>query len=215
MKTAVIGGTGNMGFGLAMRMARLGHEVIIGSRTAEKALDAASKILALEPEAKVCGMENPAAAREADLVVISVPAAGHRATVEGLKDIIASKKVLDITIPMAFKPLRYDPPAEGSDALETAAVLGEGCRVAAGFHTISATILCDPALDLEGYDTLVVGNDAELRDEIIALAKELGLNAYNAGTLTFSPVVESMTPMLIGMNKRYGSNHIGIRLTGF
>ena len=213
MKIAIIGATGDMGYGLALRLAIAGHDIIIGSRQLEKAENAAVKAREESGKTNIIGMANPDAARAAELVVISVPSAGHRATVEGLKDIIAEKPVLDITIPMAFKPLRYAPPAEGSNALETQAVLGEGSRVAAGFHTISATLLSDLSHPVTG-DALIGGDDAELKEQVIGLAKELGLNAYNAGALRFSSTVESLTPMLIGMNKRYGSNHMGIIITG-
>lgn len=213
MKIAVIGGTGDMGFGLALRLAKAGHEVVIGSRTGEKAVQAAARAQALVPEGRFSGGDNAAAAGQGALAVIAVPAQGHRATVEDLRESLCTRPVLDITIPMAFGPLRYAPPPAGSNALETAELLGEGARVAAGFHTISATLLADPEAPIAA-DTLIVGNDKALREGIVALAGELGITAYDAGPLSMSPVVESLTPMLIGMNKRYGSKHIGLRLTG-
>lgn len=98
--------------------------------------------------------------------------------------------------------------------METAAILGEGCRVAAGLHTVSAALLRDLERPLD-VDALLVGNDAGTKEQVIELLAGTGIRGYDAGSLMFSPVVESLTPMLIGMNKRYGSNHIGIRLTGF
>lgn len=213
MKIAIIGGTGKMGYGLGLRLALAGHSVYIGSRDEEKALAAQQRGREITGCSVIFGASNIDAAKAADLVVISVPAAGHYATIESIADIIRAKDVLDITIPLAFKPLRYAPPLAGSNALETAQILGGGCRVAAGFHTVSALLLEDIAQELSA-DTLIVGSNREVKDLIIQLATEIGLQAYDAGSLVMSPTVESLTPMLIGMNKRYGSNHIGIRIEG-
>lgn len=214
MKIAIIGGTGDMGYGLGLRLAKAGHEVIIGSRTAERAEEAAKTACETVGDAQISGAENVAAVSKAEFVILSVPSAGHKATVESLREALAGKPVLDITVPLAFKPLRYAPPAEGSNAQETAAILGEGCRLASGFHTISATLLCDLEHPVEA-NALVVSNDAELKALILQLAGEIGITAYDAGTLNLACALESQTPMLIGMNKRYGSKHIGFQLIGF
>ena len=213
MKISIIGATGDMGYGLALRLAKAGHPVVIGSRSAERAQEAAQRAREESGCDNITGMDNPAAAAAGELVVLSVPSAGHRATLEGLSEILRNKPVLDITIPMAFKPLRYAPPAEGSNALETKAVLGEECRVACGFHTVSATLLADLSRPLSG-DVLILGNDAELVQTVMGLAQQIGLRPVNAGGLQFSPTVEGLTPMLIGVNKRYGLNHAGINITG-
>lgn len=214
MNIAIIGGTGDMGYGLALRLAKAGHRVIIGSRTAERAEEAAKAARETTGSATVSGAENAQAVAQAELVILSVPSAGHRATVESLREALTGKPVLDITVPLAFKPLRYAPPAEGSNALETAAILGEGCRLASGLHTISATLLSDLEHPVEA-NALVVGNDQELKDTVLNLSREIGITAYDAGTLNLSCALESQTPMLIGMNKRYGSKHIGLHLIGF
>lgn len=214
MNIAIIGGTGDMGYGLALRLAKAGHRVIIGSRTAERAEEAAKTARETTGSATVSGAENAQAVAQAELVILSVPSAGHRATVESLREALTGKPVLDITVPLAFKPLRYAPPAEGSNALETAAILGEGCRLASGLHTISATLLSDLEHPVEA-NALVVGNDQELKDTVLNLSREIGITAYDAGTLNLSCALESQTPMLIGMNKRYGSKHIGFKLIGF
>lgn len=213
MKIAIIGGTGDMGYGFALRLAKAGHEIFLGSRQLERAKDAEAEARFLIPGGRITGMDNASAVEAGELAVIAVPSAGHRSTVSQLQEQLRQKAVLDITIPLAFKPLRYAPPPEGSNALETAAILGEGCRVAAGLHTVSATLLreLDRPLDAEA---LFVGNNTELKRQVMALAEDIGIRGYDAGGLIFSPTVESLTPMLIGMNKRYGSNHIGVRLTG-
>lgn len=212
MKVAIIGGTGDMGFGLALRFAKAGNTVVIGSRVAEKAKQAASEARAKSGCDTITGAANLDAARDCEYIVLAMLSAGHRAIVEELRDAIAQKPVLDVTIPIAFKPLRYEPPAANSNALETKALLGDGSSVAAGFHTISASLLTDLAHPVDG-DVLIVGDEAA-KTAALALAEEIGLRAFDAGSLVFSPVVESQTPMLIGMNRRYGSTHIGIRLTG-
>lgn len=214
MNIAIIGGTGDMGYGLALRLAKAGHRVIIGSRTAERAEEAAKAARETTGSATVSGAENAQAVAQAELVILSVPSAGHRATVESLREALTGKPVLDITVPLAFKPLRYAPPAEGSNALETAAILGEGCHLASGLHTISATLLSDLEHPVEA-NALVVGNDQELKDTVLNLSREIGITAYDAGTLNLSCALESQTPILIGMNKRYGSKHIGFKHIGF
>lgn len=214
MKIAIVGGTGDMGFGLGLRLGKAGHEVLIGSRSADKANEAATLARTQVPQGTFSGGENTAVCQAADLVVISVPTAGHRATIESLKEVLRQKPVLDITVPMAFGPLRYAPPIEGSNAEETEAILGEGCRVAAGFHTVSATLLADVTKPVE-VNALVCGNNADLRAQWIALGGEIGITAYDAGTLNMACALESQTPMLIGMNKRYGSKHIGFQMVGF
>lgn len=213
MKIAIIGGTGDMGYGLALRFGAAGHTVLIGSRQQERAAEAAQRAKEAVNGA-FCGLCNPDAVKEADLCIIAVPSAGHRATVASLREELQGKAVLDITVPMAFGPLRYAPPAEGSNALEAVSILGPDARFVAGAHTISATLLQDISKPLD-VDALLVGTDADLKAELQKLFAEIGIRAFDAGSLVFSPTVESLTPMLIGMNKRYGSKHIGFHLVGF
>lgn len=213
MKIAVIGATGNMGYGLALRLIAGGHEVCIGSRDGTKAQEAAQKAQEAAKRGPVLGMDNAAACAWGELIVLSVPSAGHRATLESLREAIGTKPVLDITIPLAIKPIRYAPPPEGSNALETKAVLGEGSRVASGFHTIAGELLADLSTPLEG-DLLVAGDDDELIETILGLGEAMGLRGFNAGRLVHAHALESLTPMLIGMNRRYGRRHMGVSITG-
>lgn len=213
MKISIIGATGDMGYGLALRLILAGHDICIGSRQAGKAMEAALRAKEATGRDNVAGMSNPEACAWGELIVISVPSAGHRATLEGLKDHIGTKPVLDVTIPLAVKPIRYAPPPEGSNALETKAVLGESSRVACGFHTLAGEMLADIAHPLEG-DLLVAGDDDELIDMILGLGQEMGLRGINAGRLVHAHALESLTPMLIGMNRRYGKRHMGISIAG-
>ncbi len=213
MRISIIGATGDMGYGLALRLARLGHDICIGSRQLEKAQEAAQKAREEAGCDNITGLDNVAACQDRDLIIISVPAAGHRPTLQALKDVIGDTPVLDVTIPMAFNPLRYDPPAEGSNALEVVAVLGENAKVAAGFHTVSASMLCNLSKTVAG-DLLVVGNDDDTVEKVLALGTEIGLRGFHAGGLNHASTLEALTPMIIGMNKRYKRGHIGIGLTG-
>lgn len=213
MKISIIGATGDMGYGLALRLTLAGHQVCIGSRQGEKAEEAARRAREATGRDNVTGMSNPEACAWGELIVISVPSAGHRATLEGLKDCIGTKPVLDVTIPLAIKPIRYAPPPEGSNALETKAVLGENSRVACGFHTLAGEMLAEIAHPLEG-DLLVAGDDDELVEMILGLGREMGLRGFNAGRLVHAHALESLTPMLIGMNRRYGKRHMGISIVG-
>lgn len=213
MKISIIGATGDMGYGLALRLILSGHDVCIGSRQEEKAQEAARRAGEATGRTNVTGMANPAACAWGELIVLSVPSAGHRATLEDLKDHIGAKPILDITIPLAIKPIRYAPPPEGSNALETKAVLGESSRVASGFHTIAGELLADIANPVEG-DLLVVGDDDELIELVLGLGREMGLRGFNAGRLLHAHALESLTPMLIGMNRRYGKRHIGVGVVG-
>ncbi len=213
MKISIIGATGDMGYGLALRLIMAGHDVCIGSRQAEKAQEAAQRAKEATGKDNVVGMANPDACRRAELAVIAVPSAGHRATLETLKEDIGTTPVLDVTIPLAIKPIRFAPPAEGSNAQETKAILGENSRVASGFHTIAGEMLSDLANPVEG-DLLVAGDDNELIDMILELGREMGLRGFNAGRLHHAVTLESLTPMLIGMNRRYGKRHIGIGIVG-
>lgn len=213
MKIAIVGATGDMGYGLALRFAQQGHDIVIGSRQREKAEDAAQKAREAAGVENIVGMDNPSACQGQDLIIIAVPASGHRRTLETLKEAMEGTPVLDVTIPMAFSPLRYDPPMEGSNALESAAVLGEGAKVSAGFHTVSAAMLSNLEKEVKG-DVLVVGNDEETVEEVIRIGNEIGLRSFNAGGLENAATLEALTPMIIGMNKRYKRGHIGIGLTG-
>ena len=132
---------------------------------------------------------------------------------EELRDILRKKILVDVTIPMAFDPIRYAPPAEGSSAQQTYAVLGEGSRVAAAFHTVSFTLLRRTEMPLNG-STFVVGSDLQTVQTVTELAESIGLRAVNAGGLEMAPTVESLTPMLLGINKRYGVGGAGIDITG-
>jgi hypothetical protein len=211
---AVLGGTGKEGKGLVYRWARAGYRVIIGSRTPEKADAAANEVKEmLKGEGYVDGMGNLEAAREANIAVLTVPYAAHRDTLEALKGELKGKLLVDVTVPLVPpKVATVQMPAAGSAAQEAKQILGDDVQVCAAFQNIAHEHLLDNA-DVE-CDVLVTGTNKEARAEVIRLVEAAGLHGWDAGPIENSVVVEGMTSILIGINKKYGSTHAGIKITG-
>lgn len=211
---AVLGGTGKEGKGLAYRWARAGYDVIVGSRSAEKAVAAAEEIMGMLGEGiSVKGMGNLEAAREANIAVLTVPYSAHRDTLEGIKDELKGKILVDVTVPLVPpKVATVQMPAAGSAAQEAKQILGDDVHVCAAFQNISHEHLLDNA-DVE-CDVLVTGTSKEARAETIKLVEAAGLRGWDAGPIENSVVVEGLTSVLIGINKKYGSTHAGIKITG-
>jgi NADPH-dependent F420 reductase len=214
LSIAVLGGTGKEGKGLAYRWARAGYQVMIGSRSAEKAQAAAADVSALlENNALVEGMDNLSAAQKADIVVLTVPYSAHRDTLETVKDSLRGKILIDVTVPLVPpKVARVQMPPAGSAAQEAREILGEGALVAAAFQNISHEHLLEGG-EVE-CDVLVTGASPEVRAEAIKLVEAAGLTGWDAGPLENSVVVEGLTSVLIGINKKYGSTQAGIKITG-
>ncbi|MBK6430848.1 NADPH-dependent F420 reductase [Candidatus Amarolinea dominans] len=213
---AILGGTGAEGAGLAMRWARAGLRVIVGSRLADKGAAAAAayneRIGAVAHP--LVGTDNLSAAQAADIAVLTVPYAAHLATLGGLKDALQGKILLDVTVPLV--PPRVSVvqlPAAGSACLEAQNFLGEGVQVVAAFQDISAEHLGDPDHDLD-CDVLVAGNSREAKQVAIELAHLAGLDAFDAGPLANAGVIEGMAAVLIGISIRHKIKGAGIRLTG-
>jgi NADPH-dependent F420 reductase len=203
----ILGGTGDQGKGLARRFALAGHKVIIGSRNAERAQQAADEI-------GVRGAENTVTATESDIVIVAVPWDGHKATVESLKSELAGKIVVDCVNPMGFdKQGAFALPVEeGSAAQQAAAILTES-RVVAAFHHVSAVLLLDPEVAEIDLDVLVLGEDREATDTVQALASRIpGVRGIYGGRLRNAHQIEAFTANLISINRRYKA-HAGIRLT--
>lgn len=214
MKYAIVGGTGDLGFGLALRLAYNGSAVIIGSRTLEKAESAANEIKEKTGVKDVAGMVNADAVKSGDIIVLSVPASARKSTLDIIKPYLTGKVILDVTVPLTPGNItRYNQPEAGSNAQETLAILGEDVKVVAGFHTISAVILSDLTKELEG-DLLIAGDDAQAKEVILDMGHKIGLRAFDVGPLDQARTLEGLTPMIIGLNKKYKKRHIGIKLTG-
>jgi len=214
LSIAVLGGTGKEGKGLAYRWARAGYHVFIGSRAEEKAIVAANELRGmLGGGSSVIGMSNVRAAKEANFVVLTVPYSAHRDTLESLKSELQGKLLIDVTVPLVPpKVATVQMPAAGSAAQEAREILGEGVQVCAAFQNISYEHLLDNA-DVE-CDVLVTGTSKDARAETIKLVEAAGLKGWDAGPIENSVVVEGLTSVLIGINKRYGSTHAGIKITG-
>ncbi len=214
MTIAVLGGTGKEGKGLAYRWAKAGYKVHIGSRDAAKAVTAASELMGLlEGEAFVDGMTNLEAAKAANIVALTVPYAAHRSTLESVKDALQGKILIDVTVPLVPpKVATVQMPAAGSAAQEAKEVLGAEVQVCAAFQNISHEhLLTDEEVDC---DVLVTGSSKEARAEALKLVEAAGLTGWDAGPLENSVVIEGLTSVLIGINKKYGSTHAGIKITG-
>jgi len=214
LTVAVLGGTGKEGKGLAYRWARAGYRVLIGSRTPEKAVAAAEEISGMLGEGiSVKGLGNLEAAHEANIAVLTVPYAAHRDTLETLKEELKGKILVDVTVPLVPpKVATVQMPAAGSAAQEAKQIVGEDVQVCAAFQNIAHEHLLDNA-DVE-CDVLVTGTSKEARAEIIRLVEAAGLRGWDAGPIENSVVVEGLTSVLIGINKKYGSTHAGIKITG-
>ena len=187
---------------------------MIGSRIPEKAVTAASEIIELlEGSSSVVGASNLEAAQQAEIVVLTVPYAAHRDTLEGVKDALKGKLLIDVTVPLVPpKVTKVQMPAAGSAAQEAKAILGEDVQVVAAFQNISHEHLLTDS-DVE-CDVLVTGSSKEARTEAIKLVEAAGLTGWDAGPIENSVVVEGLTSVLININKQYGSTHAGIKITG-
>lgn len=214
LTVAVLGGTGKEGKGLAYRWAKAGYKVNIGSRDASKAEATAKELLGLlEGEAHVEGMSNVDATKKSNIVVLTVPYSAHKDTLESVKADLKGKILVDVTVPLIPpKVSTVQMPAAGSAAQEARQIVGEDVQVCAAFQNISHEHLLENE-DVD-CDVLVTGTSKESRAEVIKLVEAAGLIGWDAGPLENSVVVEGLTSVLIGINKKYGSTHAGIRITG-
>jgi 8-hydroxy-5-deazaflavin:NADPH oxidoreductase len=211
MRIGLIGGTGKEGRGLSLRWARAGHEILIGSRDPEKARARAAEIA---NGRAISGGDNAWAASSCEVAVLTVPYSAHRATLTELKPQLAGKVLIDITVPLSPPKIRQVslPPGRAA-ALEAQALLGPDTRVIAGLHHVSGVHLADPDHGVD-CDVLVCADDASAMEVALRLAGDLGLRAFDAGPLVNAIALESLTPVLLHLNKRYGSSGTGVRITG-
>jgi NADPH-dependent F420 reductase len=208
---AVVGGTGALGTGIARRLAAAGYPVVIGSRTKEKAEDAA-KTLA-DNGRTVSAATNAEAAAQASVVILTVPWASHVAILDDIKAHVGGKLVVDTTVPLVPpRVARVQLPPEGSAAMAAQQKLGETVRVVGAFHSVAAHKL-QQDIDID-CDVLVCGDAAADREVVIALAKAMGLRGLHAGPLANSAAAEALTSVLIGINRTYKVDGAGIRITG-
>ena len=214
-RIGVLGGTGAEGGGLALRWAHAGHEVTIGSRSAEKAAAAAEALNRLLPgNANIRGITNGQAAQAADIVVLTVPPDAQAATAGEVREHLEGKILIDVTAPLV--PPRVDVvqlPNGESVVYALQRRLGPGVKVVSAFQNVAERHLRDLAHEIQ-CDVLVCGDDARARETVIGLARDIGLRAWHAGPLANSAAVEALTSVLIAINKHYKIPASGIRITG-
>jgi NADPH-dependent F420 reductase len=214
----IIGGTGALGYGLALRWAAAGRQIVIGSRDAGRAEEAAGKVSAAVPDAKVEGLENGAAVARGPIVFLTVPFRAQSETLTNLKEHWEGDQLLvDCTVPLAAaisgKATRTVGVWQGSAAQQADEMTPDGVTVVSALHTVSAATLAkaDEPLD---EDILICGEKKADKARVARLIELIdGLRAVNAGPLEMARIVESLTPMLIAVNSRY-KTHAGIKLTG-
>jgi NADPH-dependent F420 reductase len=213
-KIAILGGTGKEGKGLAYRWARAGYQVMIGSRTVEKAQAAAAEINELlSGKNQVSGLANIEAAQQADLAVLTVPFVVHQEMLNLIKPYVQGKILIDVTVPLVPpRVTKVQMPPAGSAAMEAQQILGEDVLVVSAFQDISYEhLLNDEEVEC---DVLVCSNSKAARSAVLDLVKAAGLVGWDAGPLDNSVIPEGLTSILIGINKQFGVQSAGIRITG-
>ena len=221
MKVSIIGGTGPQGLGIGERLAIEGVDVIIGSRKEEKALDVVAKAKEelSDYDLSMVGMANEDAAREGDVLIITVPLAAQKPTVEGIKEYCTDKIVMDATVPLETviggKPSRFVDLMEGSAAERTASILeGTGAKVICAFCNISNSHLANIPEEID-CDCLIAGDDAEAKATAAEIIDKIpGIKTVDCGVLEKARIIEKITPLLIGLNIKYKSHYGGLRITG-
>jgi 8-hydroxy-5-deazaflavin:NADPH oxidoreductase len=208
---AILGGAGHEGSGLALRWAKAGHQLLIGSRSPERAAQAAADINARVGREAARGLDNEAAAQAGDIVVLTVPAEAQTPTLESVRAALAGKILVDATARVDARDPR--PPTGRAAARAAQDLLGPAVHVVAAFQNVPAYALKKLEMELAS-DVLVCGDEPEAKQQVIALAEAAGMNAYDAGGLDNAVVVEGLTALIISLNKRYKSKTGGIRVSG-
>jgi len=214
---AILGGTGALGTGLARRWTQAGHRVIIGSRSEEKAIEALEDLRKVMGErgadaSGVLAMENLAAAQAADVVVLTVPFAHQKSTLEHVKPGLEGKILVDVTVPlMPPKVGTVQLPAEGSAGQAAQLICGDGVKVVSAFQNVAAHHLQE-GQGIE-CDVLVCGNDKDARAEVISLIEDCGMRGFHAGPIANAAAAEALTSVIITINRTFKC-HAGIRITG-
>ena len=209
----VIGGTGALGSGLAVKFATAGYPIIIGSRDAGRAAGVAEDLAAKTARDTFSGATNADAAAKAEVVVLAVPWSNHAAILADIKPHVAGKLVVDTTVPLVPpRVARVQLPPDGSAAATAQNTLGEEVRVVSAFHAVAAAKLQkDEPIDC---DVLVFGDKRADRDIVVDLVKAAGMRGLHAGPLANSAAGEALTSVLIGINRTYSVEGAGIRITG-
>ena len=213
MKIALVGGTGDIGNGFALRWAER-HEIIIGSRKEDKAQESAAHVREVLGRGNVIGTDNKSAVESSDLVVLCVPHEHLISVTSDLRDSYSGQVVVSPVVPMSYngKHFAFTPPAEGSAALQAQSLLSGGTRIVSAFHTVCAAALTDRSRDLQG-DVMICGDDSDAKELVSGLVREVkNLRPLDAGPLSASDMVESLTPMLLNVARRNKLKNAGIKI---
>jgi NADPH-dependent F420 reductase len=214
----IIGGTGALGFGLALRLARAGVPVVIGSRDAGRAEETAARVREHVPAAQAEGLENPEAARRGPVVLLCVPFRAQSENLANLKGALEPGQiVVDATVPLAAavggRATRLLGVPQGSAGQQAQEMVPEGVLIVSALHTVSASALAELDHELD-EDVLVAGDKGDAKRTVAELIRRIpGLRPVNAGRLETARLIEGLTPLLISVNARY-KTHAGIRVTG-
>lgn len=210
---AILGGTGREGGALALRWANAGYRVVIGSRNKDKAAQASAQINARLGATRASHDDNRGAAAAGEIVVLCVPYAAQRSTVEEVHEALRGKILIDTTVPLVPpKVARVQLPEGGSAVAAIQTLLGESVRVVSAFQNVSAHLMQDLDHEVE-CDVLVCGDDVQARETVIGLAADIGLRGIHAGPIVNSAATEALTSLLISINSRYKVDGAGIRIT--
>jgi len=207
---AIVGGTGNLGGALALRLGAPGVKIIIGSRDAEKAKKAVETLRPNLRAGEILGMTNRDAVQGADFVVIAVPYEGHAQMVSDLKGQLAGKIVVDTVVPL--NKVRPFVPAAGSALQEAQQILGDEAPVIGALHNISAVDLGDVESPLG--DVLVCGDNTEAKQKVMEIIERIGARAFDGGPASNAYVIEGLTGVIIHLNRKYKSKHGSIKIAG-
>jgi 8-hydroxy-5-deazaflavin:NADPH oxidoreductase len=210
---AILGGTGDLGTGLAIRWAKAGHSIIIGSRTQQKADAAVAELKKISPQTPAKAMVNPEAAAAGDIVVLTVPFEHQLSTLDSVRSGLNGKILIDVTVPLVPPKVgTVQLPAEGSAGKRAQNLLGDDVKVVTAFQNVAAHLL-QQDVKIE-CDVLVAGNSKEARDKVVELVEEAGMVGWHAGPIENSAAAEALTSILIQINRRHSISHSGIKIVG-
>jgi NADPH-dependent F420 reductase len=210
---AILGGTGDLGTGLAIRWSKAGHRIVIGSRTLEKAKAAVAALHEISPETPADAMENKDAAAAGEVVVLTVPAEHQLSTLEHVRDELQGKILVDVTVPLVPPKVgTVQLPEEGSAGKRAQEFLGEDVRVVSAFQNIAAHLL-QQDVHIE-CDVLVAGNKKDARQQVIDLIEQAGMTGWHAGPIANAAAAEALTSILIQINRQGQISHAGIKIVG-
>lgn len=210
---AILGGTGDLGTGLAIRWSKAGHRIVIGSRTLEKAQAAVAKLHEISPDTPADAMENADAAAAGNIVVLTVPAEHQLSTLEHVRQGLSGKILIDVTVPLVPPKVgTVQLPPEGSAGKRAQELLGDDVMVVSAFQNVAAHLL-QQDVHIE-CDVLVAGNKKDARQKVIDLISQAGMKGWHAGPIANAAAAEALTSILIQINRQGEISHAGIKIVG-